>query len=89
MSNDYVEKIKATLLEYEKEIKGLFLNNKLIKDILENALITILTNEEADIKEQDNNFSLLTINSISKCPLINLPFKYDDNNIDINKKNII
>ena len=89
MSNDYVEKIKTRLLEYENEIKGLFLNDKLIKDILENALITILTNEEADIKEQDNNFSLLTINSISKCPLIKLPFKYNDNSIDINKKNII
>jgi len=89
MSYDYVEKVKARLLEYENEIKGLFFNNKLIKDILENSLITILTNEETNIKEQENNFSLLNINIISKCPLINIPFEYDNICIDINKKNII
>ncbi len=87
MDNDYIKKIKAKLLNYENEIKNLFLNNKLIKDILENALITILTSEGTDIKEQENNLSLLTVDNISTCPLVNLPFTYN-NNADINKHSI-
>ena len=89
MSSEYIENLKERLKKHKKEIEDLFHKNKLIKDILENALITILSNVEGKIEEQNNNFSLLSIDNISVCLLINIPFKYNDENIDLNKKDII
>ena len=89
MNCKYIENLKVKLANYKTQIKNLFNNNKLIKDILENALITILTNEKEKLEEQKNNFSLLSVQNISICPLVNLPFKYNRIKIDLNKDDII
>ena len=89
MNCKYIENLKVKLANYKTQIKNLFNNNKLIKDILENALITILTNEKEKLEEQKNNFSLLFVQNISICPLVNLPFKYNGIKIDLNKDDII
>ena len=89
MNSKYTENLKVKLANYKTQIKNFFNNNKLIKDILENALITILTNEKEKLEEQKNNFSLLSVQNISICPLVNLPFKYNGIKIDLNKDDII
>ena len=89
MNYKYIENLKLRLTYYKTQIKNLFNNNKLIKDILENALITILTNEKENLEGLKNNFCLLSIQNISICPLVNLPFKYNGIKIDLNKEDII
>ena len=92
MNGDYIEHLRQKLMNCETQIKNLFNNNKIIKDILQNALITLLTNDDNNsdcINEENKNLSLLNINNISACPLVNLPFKYNNKSIDLNKKNII
>ena len=68
MNCEFIENLKVKLANYKAQIINLFNNNKLIKDILENALITILTNEKEKLEEQKNNFSLLSAQNISICP---------------------
>ena len=72
----------------EKNIKELFLRPKLIKDIMQNALLSILVNPY-EIKQINNNISYLSLKNISYQPLVNLPFTYNNINYDLNKETII
>ena len=69
-------------------ILELFNKTRIIKDILENAILSIFINEFSD-NELDNNFNYLTIDDASPCPLINMYFNYNNTNYDLNKNNII
>ena len=70
MNTKYLEELKEKFIIYKDEIQGLFLKKKIVKDLIESAIINILTTDE-DIKEQENNFSMLLINDVT-LPLINL-----------------
>ena len=65
-------------------INDLFSNNQIKKDIIQNALLTILTTDNK--KDQQDNFNLLEIGNVSSTPLIKMEFGKDDKNkLDINE----
>ena len=87
---NYINILKNEFIKYETEIKNIFVNNKLMKDIKENAIISILYLEKYDKKDFDNNFSFLGVQNITTIPLINIPMNLTKNNdFDLNKKNIL
>lgn len=57
LSKDDHEKIKKRLLESEYDLNSLFTSPQILKDLKENALLTILTSNNKD--DQDDNFSIL------------------------------
>ena len=71
----------------KKYIINLFKKEKIIKDILQNAILSILINE-FDGNELTNNFNYLKIEDVSPCPLIFLPFQHDNKNYDLNKEKL-
>ena len=87
MNTKYLEELKEKFNIYKNEIQGLFMKKKIVKDLIESAIINILTTDE-DIKEQENNFSMLVINDVT-LPLINLPFRYNNKVINLNRDNLM
>lgn len=81
-----LSQIENKFKKEEKNIKSLFSKAKIVKDILQNAILTILINK-CEEKDLNNNFSLLSIDDITFMPLVNLPF--DKNEEDLNKNNLI
>lgn len=80
-----IEEIKDKLLnEHKNTLENLFSYGKIIKDILQNALLTILTSD--DENDQKDNFELLNIKYWATTPLIILNFNNDDKHIlDMNE----
>ena len=87
MSLKYREDLKNKIFLYQKEILVLFFKKQIVKDLIEGSIINILITEE-DINSQENNFSLLSINEVS-LPLINLPFRYHNKVINLNKDTLL
>ena len=80
--------IKDNFQKKKDSIKSLFLKPRILKDIFENAILTILISDY-DINVINTNFSLLLINDSSYDPLANIPFSHNDKAIDLNKDSII
>ena len=80
-----IEKIKNKLLkDHIDTLENLFSKGKIFKDIIQNALITILTTD--DEKDQKDNFDLLNTKFLTATPLIKLDFNNDDAyKIDMNE----
>ena len=88
LDEENLESIKNRLLINSKFLKNIFKKKQILKDLLENCLLTILTSNNQE--DQDDNFNILTDANISTItPLLKLEFNY--NNIDnvLNKKEII
>ena len=73
LESQSIYNIKNRLLnDYYASLKNLFQRGQIIKDIIENALITILT---TDVKtEQEDNFNLLNIENSTATPIISMNF---------------
>ena len=83
-----ISEIIKLFTKEENNIKELFLRPKLIKDIMQNALLSVLVNP-FEIKQINNNISYLSLKNISYQPLVNIPCTYNNINYDLNKKTII
>ena len=89
-SQKTLDEINEIKKKFEKEItniKELFLKPRLIKDIMENCILSILVNPY-NKKQINNNISCLSIKNIAFFPLLNIPFTYNSKNIDLNKETI-
>ena len=90
-NKDYIKYLNNNFRKYEKQIKSMFKLPQINKDIVENAILTILNNEcknENDKIENENNFKLIFKSQSSITPLIELNFKKDNKIININKKEL-
>ena len=85
---DELTHIRNIFEKEETNIKELFTSPELIKDIMENSILSILVNPY-DKMQLKNNISFLSLKNISFYPLINIPFIYNNKNIDLNKEAII
>ena len=83
LDSDKLEKIKHQLLNLEPFIKNLFELPQILKDLKENALLTLLVSN--DNREQMDNLNLLKVQYSSICPLIEMNFK----NHKLNKKELV
>ena len=95
-AKDYCNKTKSSkqneilrnkFINNKKYIVDLFKKERIIKDLLENAILSILINEFDD-NELDNNFNYLTVEDISPCPMINLVFNYKNKKFELNKESL-
>ena len=83
LSEDEIEKIKSRLITtHLPALKNLFKRTQILKDVIENALLTILTAKGKT--EQEDNFNLLNIQRTTATPILNMDF----NNKDEYKLNI-
>lgn len=83
LDSNNLEKIKSHLINLEYFIQNLFKLPQLLKDLKENALLTILVSN--DEQEQMDNFNLLKVQYSSVVPLISMNFK----EYELNKKELI
>ena len=85
LSKEKIEIIKNTLLnDHADVLENLFRKGKIKKDVIQNALLTILTTDNE--KDQKDNFNLLDIKYSTATPLIELDFnKNDEYKIDRNE----
>lgn len=73
LNNKEIENIKNKLInKCQANLQNIFKRGQAMKDILENALLTILTSKIK--KEQDENFDLLKIKYSTATPIINMNF---------------
>ena len=64
-----IENIKSRLInDYSAALTNLFNRGQTVKDILENAIITILTTDVES--EQEDNFKLLTVENSTATPIV-------------------
>ena len=87
-----VDKTKSQLIEIEnlfknneENIKSMFFKTKITKDIIQNAILSILISEY-DQNELEKNISFLSVNEASNMPLINIKFESGDLNKKILKE---
>lgn len=83
LNNDSLKDIKKNLLDRIDNIKNLFKCPQILKDLKENALLSILTSIESE--DQTDNFNLLNVQYSSITPLIKMNF----NNHELNKQELI
>ena len=77
LNKERIEYIKNRLTnEFSQVLSNLFKRAQYIKDLLENALLTILTSEKET--DQEDNFQILKIKNIAKTPLIKMDFNGKD-----------
>lgn len=82
LESDEIEKIKLKLIkDHLPALQNLFERGQVFKDVIENAILTILTTKERT--EQEDNFNLLNIGRTTATPIIQMNF----NNRDIYKIN--
>ena len=87
---NYVDYLKTEFENHKREISELFTQEKLIKDIQQNAILAILNSDFSEKKILINNFSLISTKNVTNFPLINLPINPGKNHIfDLNKDNFI
>ena len=73
LENKQIEKIKNRLInDYSAALTNLFNRGQIVKDILENAIITILTTDVES--EQEDNFKLLNVENSTATPIISMKF---------------
>ena len=87
-SSDELTKITDKFINEEDNIKQLFYRPCIIKNLVENSIITILVNPYKE-DEIENNISLLSIKDSSYIPLVNIPFIYNKRNYDLNKDSLL
>ena len=76
LDSDSLENTKNRLLELTDDIINIFACPQILKDLKENALLSILTSIKAD--DQTDNFKLLNVQYSSLSPLIKMQFgKYE------------
>ena len=74
LETKHIEKIKNRLInDYFAALTNLFNRGQIIKDIIENAIITILTTDAES--EQEDNFKLLNVKKSTAIPIINMKFR--------------
>ena len=77
LPSDEIEKIKSRLLtSHILALKNLFKRGQILKDVIENALLTILT--ETKKEDQDDNYKLLNIERTTATPILNMNFDNKD-----------
>ena len=83
LESSNIDNIKMRLTnEYYPALKNLFQRGQIVKDIIENALITILTTDIQ--KEQEDNFNLLKVEKSTATPIICMKFTdKDEDNLDM------
>ena len=87
LNKERIEYIKNRLTnEFSLVLSNLFKRAQYIKDLLENALLTILTSEKET--DQEDNFQLLKINNITKTPLVKMDFN-GKNSLKLDKDEFI
>ena len=80
-----LETIKNRLMtNHISTLKNLFKNGQVLKDLFQNALITILTTDDKD--DQEDNFNLLKTHCSTNTPFIELDFNNDNK---LNKAELI
>lgn len=88
LDKENLESIKNRLLINSKFLKNIFKKKQILKDLLENCLLTILTSNNQE--DQDDNFNILTDANISTTtPLLKLDFNYNNTDNILDKKEII
>jgi hypothetical protein len=85
LKKETIEEMKKKLTEYYSYvINDIFSEIKIKKDIIQNALLTILTTDNN--KDQQDNYDLLSMTKISSIPLIQMEFDKDGKyKLDINE----
>lgn len=87
LSVDEIEKIKSRLINsHLPALQNLFKRGQILKDIIENALLTILTSKEKT--EQEDNFNLLNTQRTTATPILNMNFNNQDK-YNLNAKEFI
>jgi len=87
LSADEIEKIKSRLINsHLPALQNLFKRGQILKDVIENALLTILTSKEKT--EQEDNFNLLNIERTTATPILNMSFNNKDE-YNLNSKEFI
>ena len=72
-----INDMKSKLLnDYNTAIDNLFKRPQIIKDVIENAFLALLTSENKD--EQEDNYHLLNIDHTTGTPIIKMKFNDDD-----------
>jgi hypothetical protein len=88
-SENKLKDIKNKLLKKHKIIEKLFGHRQILKDLLENCLLTILVSGVGNKWDQDDNLKLLTkVKTCCNTPLIKLEFNYNNNNTVLDKKEL-
>ena len=86
LTNENLNKIREQLLQNSKIILNIFKTRRILRDLLENALLTILTSD--DESDQADNFDILCSSYISTItPFAKLEFNNNNNTLD--KKELI
>jgi len=85
LKKETIEEMKKKLTKYYSYVvNDIFSQIKIKKDIIQNALLTILTTDNN--KDQQDNYDMLSISKISSTPLIQMEFDKDGKNkLDINE----
>jgi len=87
LPNDEIEKIKSRLItSHLLALKNLFKRSQILKDVIENALLTILTEQNED--DQEDNYKLLNIERTTGPPILNMNFN-DKEEYKLNPKEFI
>ena len=87
LPNDEIEKIKSRLItSHLLALKNLFKRSQILKDVIENALLTILTEQNED--DQEDNYKLLNIERTTGTPILNMNFN-DKEEYKLNPKEFI
>ena len=74
---DEIEKIKSRLItSHLLALKNIFKRSQILKDVIENALLTILTEQNED--DQEDNYKLLNIERTTATPILNMNFNNKD-----------
>lgn len=77
LPSDEIEKIKSRLLtSHILALKNLFKRGQILKDVIENALLNILT--ESKKEDQEDNYKLLNIERTTATPILNMNFDNKD-----------
>ena len=88
LSKDKIEKIKTQLLNKKKILENMFGKKQILKDLIENCLLTILISDKKF--DQTDNFKILSKTRISTVtPLIKMNFNYNKKNKNIDKEELI
>ena len=87
-NKEKLENIKRRLLSKTKILENIFNRKQILKDLLENCLLTILTTDnEAD---QDDNFNILSkARNSTITPFIKLSFNYNNKSNILDKRELI
>ena len=77
LAPDEIEKIKSRLINsHLLALKNLFKRSQTLKDVIENALLTILTDTKKE--DQEDNYKLLNIERTTATPILNMNFNNKD-----------